>query len=456
MSYSMLTRVQKSALRAAGFIIAAMLVLSFCTGTARAETSKVALEPSAQFTTADVAAPAATSITSIKAKGSTLVVKWKQAARATGYQVKAVSQADSSAKTVKVKGQKSLSVSLKNLEGNTKYSVKIRAYRTVNGITKYSSWSVAKSATTGAAVYSITYNLNGGKQAAGQRTSYKSSDKTFKLLSPTKKGYSFDGWYLSSKPTVKVTKIAKGTKGNLSLTAKWTSTHDYVIVEETAATCTEPGKKIETCTICGKTVETVLPAKGHKLVSQSMVWPTCTSSGMESHDKCTRCGKYFDEYDGSLVSYSSLIIPAEGHNFRVTSTTMATCTSSGRTTKTCSRCGRTDTTTTPALGHSYWTSSSSEATCTSSGYVTKMCSRCGRTDTSTTPALGHNYVSSSSVVDDGYVCSSGHKFKTPGEKIRRSGSSFVYVTCCPVCQGSYTQAHKTVTTTKCSRCGRTL
>ena len=66
--------------------------------------------------------------------------------------------------------------------------------------------------------YSITYNLNGGKNDSANRNYYIAGKADIALKNPTKKGYTFSGWYNGSK---KVTKIDKSSTGNITLTAKW-------------------------------------------------------------------------------------------------------------------------------------------------------------------------------------------------------------------------------------------
>ncbi|NBJ64051.1 hypothetical protein D5266_02480 [bacterium c-19] len=72
--------------------------------------------------------------------------------------------------------------------------------------------------------YKITYNLNGGKNSTGNRSSFTITTATFALKNPTRSGYTFNGWYSDSKYTKKVTSIAKGSIGNKTLYAKWTPT----------------------------------------------------------------------------------------------------------------------------------------------------------------------------------------------------------------------------------------
>jgi uncharacterized repeat protein (TIGR02543 family) len=75
----------------------------------------------------------------------------------------------------------------------------------------------------GAISYTIKYVLNGGTNSKDNPDTYKGTDESFKLKSPTKKGYKFAGWYTDkSFESDKVTKIRKGSTGKITLYAKWT------------------------------------------------------------------------------------------------------------------------------------------------------------------------------------------------------------------------------------------
>ena len=69
--------------------------------------------------------------------------------------------------------------------------------------------------------YKITYKLNSGKNNAKNPKTYTVTTATITLKNPTRKGYTFMGWYSNAKFTKKVTKIAKGSTGNKTLYAKW-------------------------------------------------------------------------------------------------------------------------------------------------------------------------------------------------------------------------------------------
>ena len=64
--------------------------------------------------------------------------------------------------------------------------------------------------------YTVKYNLNGGTNNKSNPTSYYG--KKITLQNPTRKGYSFAGWYSDSKYKTKVTSFSSGNK---VLYAKW-------------------------------------------------------------------------------------------------------------------------------------------------------------------------------------------------------------------------------------------
>lgn len=76
----------------------------------------------------------------------------------------------------------------------------------------YAKWEPIK--------YSVNYNLY-GETGAVNPTAYTIETETFSLKSPSRKGYSFAGWYSDSFYREKVDMISKGTTGNKTLYAKW-------------------------------------------------------------------------------------------------------------------------------------------------------------------------------------------------------------------------------------------
>ena len=70
--------------------------------------------------------------------------------------------------------------------------------------------------------YKITYNLNGGTGATN--TTYNVTTATITLPTPTRTGYTFNGWYFESDFSgTRQTKITQGTTGHKIYYAKWTA-----------------------------------------------------------------------------------------------------------------------------------------------------------------------------------------------------------------------------------------
>ncbi len=66
-------------------------------------------------------------------------------------------------------------------------------------------------------------NLTYGKsvQTTTKMDNYTMETPTFSLMTPTRTGYTFDGWYTEKVGGEKVTQIEQGTSGNIVLYAKW-------------------------------------------------------------------------------------------------------------------------------------------------------------------------------------------------------------------------------------------
>ena len=83
-------------------------------------------------------------------------------------------------------------------------------------LTLYALWNIEN--------YSVSYMLNGGTNSSKNPKKYNVESSTITLAKPTRKGYTFQGWYNESSFTTKVTKITAGSTGNLKLYAKWAAT----------------------------------------------------------------------------------------------------------------------------------------------------------------------------------------------------------------------------------------
>jgi len=80
--------------------------------------------------------------------------------------------------------------------------------------TFYAKWTAVK--------YTIRYQLNGGTHS-GNPTGYTVESSKITLKTPTRTGYTFNGWYSDSTFKTKVTGINAGSTGNKTFYAKWTA-----------------------------------------------------------------------------------------------------------------------------------------------------------------------------------------------------------------------------------------
>ena len=166
------------------------------------------------------------------------------------------------------------------------------------------------------------------------------------------------------------------------LNGSWDQTvciHEYQETVTNAATCTEPGLMTYTCP-CGDTYTEVIPANGHKAVTDAAVDATCTETGLTEGSHCETCGE---------VLVAQTVVPAKGH----TPGADANCNDA----QTCTVCG---TELEAALGHDY-VSTVVPPTCTEDGYTSYTCSRCGDTYTDTpVSSTGHTPVTDAAVEPD--------------------------------------------------------
>ena len=122
--------------------------------------------------------------------------------------------------------------------------------------------------------------------------------------------------------------------------------------------------------------------KGHHKVTDQVVPPTCTKTGLTEGSHCSYCGKIFVAQE---------VIPTLDHTYSST-ITAPTCTAVGYTTHTCSVCEFTYySDTVDANGHTY-SNTVTAPTCTAVGYTTHTCSVCEYTyNSDTIDAKGHTY-----------------------------------------------------------------
>lgn len=80
-------------------------------------------------------------------------------------------------------------------------------------ITLYAKWEEIE--------YTISYELNGGTNAAENPTKYTINSPTIVWKAPTRAGYTFIGWYLDPGFKIPVKNLGSGSTNNLKLYARW-------------------------------------------------------------------------------------------------------------------------------------------------------------------------------------------------------------------------------------------
>ena len=183
--------------------------------------------------------------------------------------------------------------------------------------------------------------------------------------------------------------------------------HSYEVVEN-AATCTEAGSYVYTCSKCGDSYTETIDATGHSVVTDAAQAPTCTETGLTAGSHCSVC---------NTVLTAQTVVAATGHSYAdgVCGTcgaadpdyegsacehaydvveNAATCTQDGSYVYTCSKCGDSYTETISATGHTAVTDAAKAPTCTETGLTAgSHCSVCNTVLTAQTvvAATGHSY-----------------------------------------------------------------
>ena len=120
----------------------------------------------------------------------------------------------------------------------------------VDKITKGSTGNITLYAKWEAITYTITYELDEGTLPSGAPTTYNIETETFEISTPAKTGHSFEGWYKDASHKTAISKINKGSTGNITLYAKWTP-NQYEITYHVGNGTSTAGTKVikqQTCT----------------------------------------------------------------------------------------------------------------------------------------------------------------------------------------------------------------
>ena len=183
------------------------------------------------------------------------------------------------------------------------------------------------------------------------------------------------------------------------------------------STCTEPGEKTFTCSICRQTTKKEsVPATGHNYASAwtTDIAATCEKTGTESrhcqNENCTATTEqrsiaalghnWKDNGDETAICTRNGCKATHTHAWDSgTITTEPTCTAQGERTYHCTYeengiCTATKTEAVKKLGHRYILTKRDKPTCESDGILYGKCSRCSKTITqqdTKNPALGHDW-----------------------------------------------------------------
>lgn len=259
----------------------------------------------------------------------------------------------------------------------------------INGdIVLYAKWKVDDGGQIEKPTYTIFFDTLGGNEIAP--LSISEGAAIVLPQNPTREGFIFEGWYLSVE-FVDEFDVTAGISSDITLFAKWVQdkcSHDFTIVDAgVEPTCTMPGLSDGShCVQCEEVIveRQVIPPLGHDYsVYNPKIEPTCVIFGNEEYYSCSRCG----------LRQNYVEIPALGHDLHQHDAKEQTCTESGcNAYEDCSRCDYTTYVELPALGHDEIYHNAKEPSCTEVGWYDYFdCSRCGEYTTYVErPAMGHN------------------------------------------------------------------
>ena len=206
-------------------------------------------------------------------------------------------------------------------------------------------------------------------------------------------GHSWDDWKKLSDPTCTEPGVRKHTCTVCGLVETRETAplgHDWgEWVELSAPGCVTPGKQSHSCARCGETVSEDIEPIGHNWGFWIVeLEPTCTENGSEIRS-CYRCGQA-EQKDIDALGHA----PGEPQQKNFTE---PSCTEPGGydMVVSCTRCGKpisSEHIEIEVLGHNWgaWEEITAP-TCTEPGEGVRSCERCGETETGPLDALGHNW-----------------------------------------------------------------
>lgn len=203
----------------------------------------------------------------------------------------------------------------------------------------------------------------------------------------TKEGSTFAGWYTEPEYKKRIESLTIRTAiDGMTLYAKWNDTHEHVWDEgaiTTRPTCTTPGVKTYTCSVCQKTKTEEIPATGHQHTEvRNVKEATCKEEGYTGDTYCTDCGEKLSSGEPTAK---------KAHDWDEGKVTIeATCKNTGVKTYTCNNCSETKTEVIPMTDH-IWDNGkvTTKPSCITPGVKTYTCSACQKEKTEKIPATGH-------------------------------------------------------------------
>ncbi len=169
--------------------------------------------------------------------------------------------------------------------------------------------------------------------------------------------------------------VCGDVKGELTAIEGTELGHDKVENVTKAPTCTEAGEMTVTCSRCDYEATEEIPATGHKLDDGTLVEADC-EKGQRVLYKCTNSGCDYSEEELTGIEGSEAL----GHTPEIIPAVDATCEATGLTEGSkCSVCDKvlTEQTETEKLPHSYDDGVVTAPTCSAKGYTTYTCTVCG-------------------------------------------------------------------------------
>ena len=167
-----------------------------------------------------------------------------------------------------------------------------------NDVTASTQWEIIE--------YTITYELNGGTNNSANPENYTFETDDITLADPSGT-HTFTGWYTEKELTNKITKIEKGSIGNITLYAGWQHVLSASWVVDKAATCSNTGLRHKVCSVCKNNfsyeilaIDPEAHVRGEE-IKENIVAPTCTQTGSyDSVHYCTECGTELSRFEKTV------------------------------------------------------------------------------------------------------------------------------------------------------------